>query len=32
MIEFWRGIAHRLHERTCYRKQDGRWNVMLLNP
>ncbi len=32
MIEFWRGIAYRLHERTCYRKRDGAWTVTLLNP
>lgn len=32
MIEFWRGIAYRLHERTCYRRQGQAWTVTLFNP
>lgn len=32
MIEFWRGIAYRLHERACYRRQNSGWTVTLLNP
>lgn len=34
MIEFWRGgqYRHRIHERTCYRKQGEAWTVTLLNP
>lgn len=31
-IEFWRGIAYRLHERTFYKKENGRWSATLLNP
>ena len=31
-IEFWRSLPNRLHERTCYALEDGRWRVSLLNP
>lgn len=34
LIEFWQGgeYRHRIHQRTCYRRQAGSWNVILLNP
>ncbi|HSS65830.1 MAG TPA: pyridoxamine 5'-phosphate oxidase [Gammaproteobacteria bacterium] len=34
LIEFWRGgeYLHRIHERTCYRRQGDAWTVNLLNP
>ena len=31
-IEFWRSLPNRLHERTCYRLEDGEWRISLLNP
>ena len=31
-IEFWRSLPNRLHERTCYSLDDGKWRVSLLHP
>ena len=32
MIEFWHAQPNRLHERECWRLQDGRWQSTLLYP
>jgi pyridoxamine 5'-phosphate oxidase len=32
LIEFWEERPFRLHERTCYRRSDGRWDVTHLYP
>jgi pyridoxamine 5'-phosphate oxidase len=31
-IEFWQGRPNRLHDRLVYRKTDGSWNVVRLQP
>lgn len=31
-VEFWYGVAHRLHERRLHRWQDGAWQHSLLYP
>ncbi len=31
-VEFWYGVAHRLHERHLHRWQDGAWQHSLLYP
>jgi len=31
-IEFWKGLPHRLHERTLYEQNSGRWSKTLLYP
>ncbi len=31
-MEFWKGLPHRLHERTLYEAADGRWSKTLLYP
>ena len=31
-IEFWLSLPNRLHERTCYALEEGRWRKSLLNP
>lgn len=32
LIEFWDGMGRRMHERFCYRKIDGRWQILQLAP
>jgi pyridoxamine 5'-phosphate oxidase len=32
VIEFWQGRANRLHDRLCYRREDGRWVLERLAP
>lgn len=31
-IEFWFGARHRLHERQCYSRIEGRWSCRMLYP
>ena len=31
-IEFWQGRENRLHERTLYRLESGRWTASVLAP
>ncbi|MGI9543507.1 MAG: pyridoxamine 5'-phosphate oxidase [Cyclobacteriaceae bacterium] len=31
-IEFWQGRASRLHDRICYQKEDGKWEIKRLAP
>ena len=31
-FEFWQGRENRLHDRICYEKQKGRWNIFRLAP
>lgn len=31
-IEFWQGRNGRMHDRICYEKQDGKWDIFRLAP
>jgi pyridoxamine 5'-phosphate oxidase len=31
-VEFWHGRVNRMHDRLCYRRQDGRWLIERLSP
>ena len=31
-IEFWQGRLNRLHDRLCYQKSDGSWEISRLSP
>jgi len=31
-IEFWQGRLNRLHDRICYKMQDGEWKIVRLAP
>jgi pyridoxamine 5'-phosphate oxidase len=31
-FEFWQGRESRLHDRICYKKQKGKWNIFRLAP
>jgi pyridoxamine 5'-phosphate oxidase len=31
-IEFWQGRLNRLHDRICYEKQGGEWEIFRLSP
>lgn len=31
-FEFWQGRLNRLHDRICYRKEEGRWVIERLSP
>ncbi|HLR31896.1 MAG TPA: pyridoxamine 5'-phosphate oxidase, partial [Fodinibius sp.] len=31
-IEFWQGRSGRMHDRICYEKSEGEWNIFRLSP
>nr|WP_227517627.1 pyridoxine 5'-phosphate oxidase C-terminal domain-containing protein [Thermostichus lividus] len=32
LIEFWQGRPNRLHDRLCYRRTEGGWQMVRLYP